>query len=203
MQALQALMMERQKQMTKVYPKGIAISNLSSMKKSRYVTNVLIINPGLGRTNLKHFESMIHAWDMGYNRSEFNFHIVEGIHTSNVNSNSSLESLLRTINAYDPELIIAGSRGAQLIAALFQREVYKGRVLLFGPTKVKYLFESNENNNVIVIVHGAQDQNEKIERVRMLVDEFKHRLVEASNKGHDMGFKDRSYLLHCIRYTLV
>ena len=145
----------------------------------------------MGETNMNHFKTMSGVT------------IADGIDKTYVSNNESFKKFVNTIETIKPTLIVAGSRGAELVARLLEEahDKYKGKILLFGAVHLTRVFDANKKN-ALILVHGAQDKNEKIESVRgLVVNHKKAKLVEANNKGHDMNFEDKSVLVNVIRYV--
>ena len=193
-------LMEKQMMSYQDHPPGIAISNLPSeilknntnTNKNQHDRKILIIPSGMGETNINHFKTMSGVT------------IADGIDKTYVSNDESFKKFVNTIESIKPTLIVAGSRGAELVARLLEEahDKYKGKILLFGAVYLTRVFDANKNN-CLILVHGAQDKNEQIESVRGLVANHtrKATLVEAKNKGHDMNFEDKSVLVNVIRYV--
>ena len=192
-------LMEKRMMSSQDHPPGIAISNISDILRKNTNTNktqhdrkILIIPSGMGETNMNHFKTMSGVT------------IADGIDKTYVSNDESFKKFVNTIETIKPTLIVAGSRGAELVARLLEEahDKYKGKVLLFGGVHLTRVFDANKKN-ALILVHGAQDKNEKIESVRGLVANHnkKATLIEAKNKGHDMNFEDKSLLVNVIRYV--
>ena len=198
-------LIEKQLMSSQDHPKGIAISNLPSeilknntnTNKNQHDRKILIIPSGMGETSMNHFKTMSGVT------------IADGIDKTYMSNDSSFKKFVNTIETIKPTLIVAGSRGAELVARLLEelymkntRVKYKGKILLFGAVHLTRVFDANKKN-ALILVHGAHDKNEKIESVRGLVANHKKNatLIEAKNKGHDMNFEDKSTLLNVIRYV--
>ena len=171
-------------------PKGIAISSIPDVP-SPNIKNIVIIPPGIGKQNLDHFKTMKHVT------------IAEGIDYAYVDNKSSLSKFHNTLETINPTMIIAGSRGTELITALLTKypDFYKDKIVLFGPVHLKKLFDAI-NNNKLTIVHGVLDDNEKIDNVRGLVSNRKKHthLIEATIQGHKLEF-DKNVLNKVINYA--
>ena len=193
-------LIEKQLMSSQDHPKGIAISNLPSeilknntnTNKNQHDRKILIIPSGMGETSMNHFKTMSGVT------------IADGIDKTYMSNDSSFKKFVNTIETIKPTLIVAGSRGAELVARLLEEAhgKYKGKILLFGAVYLTRVFDANKKN-ALILVHGAHDKNEKIESVRGLVANHKKNatLIEAKNKGHDMNFEDKSTLLNVIRYV--
>ena len=171
-------------------PKGIAISFIPIVPPPNN-KNVVVIPPGIGKINLDHFKTMK------------NVTIAEGIDYAYVDNKSSLSKFHNTLETMKPSMIIAGSRGAELITALLTKypDFYKDRIVLFGPVHLKKLFDAVNNNNKLTIVHGVLDNNEKIDNVRGLVSNKKNtHLIEATTQGHKLEF-EKHVLNNVINYA--
>jgi hypothetical protein len=171
-------------------PKGIAISSIPDVPSPNN-KNIVIIPPGIGKQNLDHFKTMKHVT------------IAEGIDYAYVDNKSSLSKFHNTLETINPTMIIAGSRGTELITALLTKypDFYKDKIVLFGPVHLKKLFDAI-NNNKLTIVHGVLDDNEKIDNVRGLVSNRKKHthLIEATIQGHKLEF-DKNVLNKVINYA--
>lgn len=173
-----------------IHPKGISIDSIPDTKTSN-TKNILVIPHGISSSNVKLLKTMK------------NITIAEGINKDYVNDEKSLVKFYHTIETIKPFLIIAGSRGAELVTDLLKKypNVYKNRILLFGPVHLCKLFDIIDTNK-LTIVHGLKDTNEKIENVRGLVFNRKKNtfLIEDTLKGHKLEF-DEQTLNNIIRYT--
>ena len=171
-------------------PKGIAISSIPDVPSPKN-KNIVVIPPGIGKQNLDHFKTMK------------NVTIAEGIDNDYVNNKASISKFHNTLETIKPTMIIAGSRGAELITSLLTKypDFYKDKIVLFGPVHLKKLFDAI-NNNKLTIVHGVLDDNEKIDNVRGLVSSRKKNtyLIEATIQGHKLEF-DKNVLNNVINYA--
>lgn len=174
---------------------GISISNIPDMidkNQKECDRRVLVIPSGIGSTNVNHFKEMC------------GITIAEGIDSDYVSNDTSFTKFVGTIETLRPTLIVAGSRGAELVARLLEEaaDKYKGTILLLGPVYLSRVFDAKSKNRV-VIVHGSKDKNENIESVRGLVASHhkKATLIEATNKGHDLSFEKKSVLANVMRYV--
>lgn len=170
--------------------KGIAISSIPDAPSPNN-KNIVVIPPGIGKQNLDHFKTMK------------NVTIAEGIDNDYVNNKASVSKFHNTLETIKPTMIIAGSRGAELITSLMTKypDFYKEKIVLFGPVHLKKLFDAI-NNNKLTIVHGVLDDNEKIDNVRGLVSNRKKHthLIEATRQGHKLEF-DKNVLNNVINYA--
>ena len=106
--------MEKQMMSSQDHPKGIAISNLPSeilknntnTNKNQHGRKILIIPSGMGETNLNNFKTMSGVT------------IATGIDKTYVSNDESFTKFVNTIETIKPTLIVAGSRGAELVARL-------------------------------------------------------------------------------------
>jgi len=188
-------MLKQQQMSQQNHPKGISISNLGfthSKPKS-----LLIIPPGMGKVNMSHFQDM-----KGVS-------IANGINNTYVNDNSSFQSFEHTMTTLKPDVLVAGSRGTALITRILSHnsDAYKGSILLFGPVHLRELIDTLKKSpyskrNKLVIVHGTHDTNERIETVRGLVATYSHAtLIEATTKGHDMGFDNKQTVINVVDFV--
>jgi hypothetical protein len=177
---------------------GLSVSKIPNTPKSKHTVRVLIIPTGMGPVNVDHFMTM-----KGKNLDVV---IVEGIDRMYADSDESVNSLLRAMDPIAPDVIVAGSRGTELVTRLMNEYhgLIKCRILLFGPIKLNALFHSNkEYKSNFVIVHGKEDKNEKIEKVRCLVaDRSNHVTLIEARKGHNMSFKHRQTVRNILKYTI-
>ena len=123
-------------------------------------SKVLVIPTGLGKTKTDHFARL--GANMGHDDIE-------------------------------PEMIVAGSRGTALVKELLLNNAthLPKRVILFGPVHLRDFLETAKAKAPsvkILIVHGQKDTNERIEMVRVLVQEYKNQvsLVEVEDQGHSL-----------------
>ena len=186
-------LLEKRMMTSQDHPQGVSLCNISEYLKNNSNTNkILIIPSGMGETNINHFKTMNGVT------------IADGIDKTYVSNDSSFIKFVNTIETIKPTLIVAGSRGAELIARLLEEayDKYNGKILLFGAVYLTRVFEANKKN-ALILVHGVYDENEKIESVRGLVANHNRKatLIEAKNKGHDMNFEDKSVLVNVIRYV--
>jgi hypothetical protein len=205
--------MLKQQQMSQVnHPHGISINTLQKNKKnsnsksksksnsnsnSNLGPNILIIPPGIGKVNMLHFQNI-----KGVS-------IAHGVNNIYVNDNASFISFEHTIHTLKPDVIVAGSRGTALITRMLSHDpsAYKGTILLFGPVHLHELIDilkmsPYSKRNKLVIVHGTNDTNERIENVRALVSMYSHAtLIEATTKGHDMGFNNKQIIMNIIDFV--
>jgi hypothetical protein len=182
----------------KVHHTGIAIEDLSNMLTNNQKKEIepqkmkiVIIPSGISKENLDRFRTM-----SGVN-------IANGIDNTYVSNDESFTKFVHTIETIKPTLIVAGSRGAELVARLLKdvSDKYKGKILLFGAVQLTQVFEANNNNLWLVLVHGVKDSNEQINSVRGLVAAHKKaKLIEAKDKGHNLIFEE-SVLANVIRYV--
>ena len=178
--------------------KGIAISSIPDVPSPNN-KNIVVIPPGIGKQNLDHFKTMK------------NVTIAEGIDNDYVNNKTSVSKFHNTLETIKPTMIIAGSRGAELITSLLTKypciidrsdgkSQIKDKIVLFGSVHLKKLFDAI-NNNKLTIVHGVLDDNEKIDNVRGLVSNRKNtHLIEATRQGHKLEF-DKNVLNNVINYA--
>ena len=131
--------------------------------------------------------------------------IADGIDDTYVSNDASFSKFVSTLNTLKPTLIVAGSRGAELVARLLEEdgETYEGTVLLLGPVYLSRVIDTKRKNH-IVIVHGSMDKNENIESVRGLIanNHKQTTLIEATNKGHNLKFENKKELLNVIHYVV-
>lgn len=174
------------------HPRGVSISNVTSLLK-QYKTNndrsvvALVIPSGIGSVNLEHFQNIPGVT------------IAKGIDKHYVSNDESYIKFVSTVETIRPTLIIAGSRGTELVARFINE--YKGAIMILGGVHITTLFETNPKNKIL-LVHGSEDVNEKIEVVRGLAHKHKAKLVEATTKGHDMSFDNKQTLVNLIQYAL-
>lgn len=183
---------------------GVCISSLpgphtdENDRSSLY--KVLVIPTGMSTTNLGHLREIPGVT------------IADGISRDYAANDASFAKFAATVETLRPTVIVAGSRGTELVTRLFSdsgssKSPYHGAVLLFGPVHLSALFDAlRSRKNRLVIVHGTKDQNEKIESVRGLVAGRSRttRLVEATTKGHDMSFDEndgKRTMRRVIRYV--
>lgn len=96
------------------HPKGIAISNLPSeilknntnTNKNQHDRKILIIPSGMGEKNMNHFKTISGVT------------IATGIDKHYVSNDESFTKFVNTIETIKPTLIVAGSRGVELVARL-------------------------------------------------------------------------------------
>ena len=169
-------------------PRGVSISNVPSYLKhnDRSVT-ALVIPSGIGAVNLEHLRNIP------------GIAIAKGIDKHYVSNDESFKKFVSTVETIRPTLIIAGSRGTELVARFIKD--YKGAIMILGGVHITTLFETNPKNKIL-LVHGSEDVNEKIKVVRGLAHKHKAKLVEATTKGHDMSFDNKQTLVNLIQYAL-
>lgn len=171
---------------------GVSISNVPSLLK-QYKTNndrsvtALVIPSGIGAVNLEHLQNIPGVT------------IAKGIDKHYVSNDDSFEKFVNTVETIRPTLIIAGSRGTELVTRFIKD--YKGAIMILGGVHLSKLFETNPKNKIL-LVHGSEDVNERIKVVRGLAHKHKAKLVEATTKGHDMSFDNKQTLVNLIQYAL-
>lgn len=185
-----------------VHPAGIPISSVSDLihkgRNDRSPSQVLVIPSGIGSTNITHLREIPGVT------------IAEGIDTHYVSNDSSFNKFVATVETVRPTLIVAGSRGTELVTRLFKDtpKKYSESVLLLGPVHLSELFDAlKSKRNRLFIVHGTKDTNEPIGMVRALVTGRTQttRLVEATTKGHNLNFDEpttgKQTIQHILRYA--
>jgi len=182
-------------------PVGILLHDVVIEKNEKKSAKVLVIRPGMNQ-QLKHIDTL-HAEK---NESGIEYLITEDgrIDWNDVTTDESIQYTREVVRNYKPDLIMAGSRGADLVAEIIKE--YDGRILLFGPVHLDDVFKENNidssQKNVIIVVHGQNDPNMRINRVRFLVNESKQKLIEIENMGHTFEFNDSSKIKLLVNYAL-
>lgn len=184
-----------------VHPHGISIEDLmneyTQINKDQLNAKMLIIPSGMGGLN------------MGILKKYNNVMIATGIDHHYVNNDDSFYKFIYQMKEFTPDVIVAGSRGAELVARVLssgESELLKNcKILLFGPVYLQDLLcKNNVHNNPIIIVHGKHDVNERIEMVRSAVETFDCKkvctLIET-NHGHDMSM-DECMMDRIVRYVM-
>lgn len=180
-------------------PHGISIDDLmkgyTQINKDNFKSKMLIIPSGMGGLN------------MGILRKYNNVMIATGIDHDYVNNDESFQNFVRQMKEFTPDVIVAGSRGAELVARVLssESELLKNcKILLFGAVYLQDLLCKNNFNNQIIIVHGKHDVNERIEIVRSAVETCHCKqdctLIETNN-GHDMSM-DECMMDRVVRYVM-
>lgn len=178
-----AKLTQMQTKKTNDFPPGVAISNIKSNNKNVAFSKVLVIPPGLGK-QLERFR------DLGAV-------ILENIDRDY--PENSIDDFLTVLRSLKPTLVVAGSRGTALITAALRYSDLKFTVLLFGPTKLFEYFQANHNTKT-TIVHGTNDQNEKIQKVRSYVSS-KTKLIEVTTQGHSLDIQTKK-LNDIVNYSI-
>lgn len=181
---------------------GISIEDLmngyTQINKDQLNAKMLIIPSGMGGLN------------MGVLKKYNNVMIATGIDHHYVNNDESFQNFIRQIKEFTPDVIVAGSRGTELVARVLSSDnkselVKNCKILLFGPVYLQDLLcKNNVHNNAIIIVHGKHDMNERIEMVRSAVETCDCKqvctLIET-NHGHDMSM-DECMMDRIVRYVM-
>lgn len=184
--------------------KDISVQTHSYKNKDINGTRVLVIRPGMS-----HQLSHIQALQQKYKKEGGIEYIIteDGkIDWDDVTTEESVAYARNEISKYSPDLIIAGSRGADLVAEMIQ--YYNGSILLFGPVRLDDVFEKNNapnassQKNAVVVVHGQNDTNMRINRVRYLVNNSKQELIEMENMEHTLKFDDPAQIELLVNYAL-
>lgn len=186
-------MMAQQQEQEQEHEHGIAITRLGKLVAHKDVNDryrrILVIPSGIGSTNLDHLRGMRGVT------------IARGIDRDYASNDDSFEKFVGTIATIRPTLIVAGSRGAELVARVLKDNIaskqYGGPILLFGPVFLSDVFEAKRKNKLF-IVHGSDDKNEQIGGVRALVATHNNKklspqqgastLIEATTQGHSLSF---------------
>jgi hypothetical protein len=181
---LQAL--QTQKQSTKNNaPKGTALTNVIVNNNTTVdFAKVLVIPPGLGH-KVKHF-------------SDLGAVIAKGVDTNY--PAESVKDFVATVNLIKPSVIVAGSRGTELVRETLKKTSVKC-VILFGPVHLREFFKAVNDGTKVLVVHGVDDGNERIETVRALVDYKKAKLVEVNQQGHSLDISQPN-LRKLVKYGL-
>ena len=187
-------LMEKRLMALQQHPHGVSISNIPDVIDSKECDRrVLVIPSGIGSTNINHFKEMCGVY------------VAQGIDKDYVSDNASFTNFVKTLETLKPTLIVAGSRGAELVARLLEKaaDTYDGTILLFGAVHLSRVFDADTKNR-LMIVHGSLDENEKIEAVRWLVahNNKRAKLIEATDKGHALSFENKSVLVNLMRYAM-
>jgi hypothetical protein len=180
-------------------PHGISIDDLmkgyTQINKDQFNAKMLIIPHGMGGLNI------------GILRKYNNVMIATGIDHDYVNNDESFQNFIRQTNAFTPDVIVAGSRGTELVARVLssESEILKNcKILLFGAVYLQDLLCKNNFNNQIIIVHGKHDVNERIEMVRSAVETChckQHCTLIETNNSHDMSM-DECIMDRVVRYVM-
>lgn len=159
-------------------PQGVSISNVPNRSTRAIVfSKVLVVPPGLGKAKVNSLINMgaviAESVDMNY-------------------PEDSIKDFVSTVNVIKPTIIIAGSRGTELLRELLKNTNvthYPKCIILFGPVHLQAFFKAVKKDTQvkILVVHGTKDGNEKIESVRSLVQKFNAKLVEVTNQGHSLN----------------
>tara|TARA_B110000971_G_scaffold219411_1_gene260483 strand:- start:5231 stop:5980 length:750 start_codon:yes stop_codon:yes gene_type:complete len=182
-------------------PVGILLKDVIEQNGMK-AAKVLVIRPGMSQ-QLEHIELLQKEEPEG--GIEYLVTKDGAIDWNDVTTEESIAYTMNTVREYKPDLIIAGSRGADLVLEIIKE--YKCRFLLFGPVHLDDVFTENTNvtssqKNVIVVVHGQDDNNMRINRVRYLVNENNQHLVEIENMGHTLRFNESSNIRLLVDYAL-
>ena len=169
------------------YPNGISINDIPS-NQCIPDHKILVIPHGIGSSNVNHLK---HIPNINFANN------IDPIYTSN---DQSFESVVKTIVELRPSLVIAGSRGTELVSRLITVNSEQRFMLLGGV----HLDGVMNGENKILLVHGTEDPNEKIEIVRGLTFKNKSRvkLVEVPSKSHDLSFDNKETIMDLINYSL-
>ena len=113
--------------------------------------------------------------------------IADGIDDTYVSNDASFSKFVSTLNTLKPTLIVAGSRGAELVARLLEEdgETYEGTVLLLGPVYLSRVIDTKRKNHIVIANNHKQTT-----------------LIEATNKGHNLKFENKKELLNVIHYVV-
>jgi UDP-glucose 6-dehydrogenase len=157
-------------------PKGMTLTNVPIRNTTMDFAKVLVIPPGLG-SKVKQF-------------SDFGAVIAKGVDTNY--PTESVKEFVATVNLINPSVIVAGSRGTELVREMFKKTTVKC-VILFGPVHLREFFKVVDDRTKVLVVHGVDDVNEKIQTVRSLVQDYKKaKLVEIHRQGHSLNISDSS-----------
>ena len=170
------------------YPNGIPINDIPSSKEFSIYQKILVIPHGIGSSNVNHLKN-IH-----------NITLADNIDPTYTSNDQSFEAVVKTIEDLQPALVIAGSRGVELVSRLVSVNSEQRFMLLGGVH-----FDGVMNGeNKILLVHGTNDPNEKIEIVRGITynNKSRVRLVEVPSKSHDLNFDNKEAIINLIKYSL-
>ena len=123
-----------------------------------------------------------------------------------LSASKALRRLSAAIEASKPDVLLAGSRGTQLVAGLIERKVWRGATLLLSAAcSLQCLATLVDKTEVqahgvrITFVHGTADSMKPIARVRLECAAFATaRLVELSD-GHSLGSLGPESLVELVR----
>lgn len=169
---------------------GIPLSELTESEQEQEPKRIRVIPGGMGLTNL------------AYLLTDPAVETIPGLDFDYVNSDESFERFMHHMLTNEPkpvDMIVAGSRGAELIARI--APFTNCTILLFGPVYLNRIVPSS--NNKIVIVHGVHDTNERIESVRAYTERHQPHvtLIEVNNRGHDLSL-DARHIRNIVDFSL-
>ena len=173
------------------------IDVLSKRRTTSSEKRIRVIPGGMGLTNMAHL------------LTDPNVDILPGLDFDYVDNDASFEQFVHHMLTNEPmavDTIIAGSRGAELIARILEEDPLRGTIherftiLLFGPVHLNRIVPSS--NNKIVIVHGVHDTNDRIKSVRAYTERHQPHvtLIEVDNKGHNLAFEQTQHLLDIVYF---
>ena len=181
---LQALQQQKQSTQNNA-PKGTALTNVPNNNTTVDFTKVLVIPPGLG-SKVKHF-------------SDLGAVVAKGVDTNY--PAESVKDFVATVNLIKPSVIVAGSRGTELVRETLKKISVKC-VILFGPVHLREFLKAVNDGTKVLVVHGVDDGNERIETVRALVRDYRNtKLVEVNKQGHSLDISQSS-LRKLVKYGL-
>ena len=162
-------------------PHGMYMSNLTvNNNKHTNFSKVLVIPPGLGKEKVHHFSQLGSVKAEGVNKDY---------------PEDSINDFVSTVNMLKPTVVVAGSRGTALVRSMLERKKVDlpKYIILFAPVHLGDFFESSRGKKVkILIVHGTKDDNQKIETVRSLVQEYKAKLIELRDQKHSLNINENN-----------
>lgn len=167
---------------------------LSNRSKHEVLPRTIRVIPGgMGLTNLAHL------------LTDPAVETIPGLDFDYVDSDESFEQFVHHMLTHEHtpvDMIVAGSRGAELIARILAEAPFTNcTILLFGPIHLNRIVPSS--NNKIVIVHGVDDTNERIDSVRAYTQRHQPNvtLIEVDDNGHDLAFEETKPIRDIINFV--